>query len=213
MSSGRLPWMAIAMVTAGVGVTGCVPALPETSAPPSANPVSAPVSPGVIGQPSEQTTQRTSSGTPVSPAQIAATRIEQCETQHHLASQNTKTARSDSVTVFDSCDWPAPSSADSDGFTEQSADGPGQGEASDANVVDRITGPCQTFRLSYDFGAQGALEHLAPFDAPSGLITSLDNPGRPWQPGVSALDFYPDRTEVDVVHNDNNALVNATCRN
>lgn len=140
--------------------------------------------------------------------------IEQCESRHSLSTQSTSKTPSDTVTVFDSCVWPPPLYADADGFTEitaQLAQGPGQGESSDATMVDRITGPCHQFRLTYDFGFQGDLQHLQPFTAPPGMVTSLDKPGIAWSPGVPALSFYPSRAEVDVVHNDHNALSDVKC--
>ena len=149
-------------------------------------------------------------------AAVVASHVDHCEVQHQLTAQAQMLVRTVATNAFDSCSWPPPPYADSDGFSEitaQSVPGPDQTEASDATAVDRITGPCRTFDLSYDFGTQGNLKHLAPFLARPDLVTSLDAPGDPWPPGVSALHFYPSRNEVDVVHNDKNGLANATCRN
>jgi hypothetical protein len=141
--------------------------------------------------------------------------VDQCESQHGLTGQTEKISRTVATTAFDSCTWPAPPYADADGFTEitlQTVPGPGQDEASDTDWADRVTGPCRTFVLSYDFGLQGALKHLAPFTAPAGLLTSIDQPGSAWPGGVRALSFYPARDEVDVLHNSNDVLASAACR-
>jgi hypothetical protein len=166
----------------------------------------------------------TSSGTPSpsasattqSATQVAASHVEACEAQHQLTQQHQKVSVTVAVTAFESCTWPAPAYADSDGFTEitvQTVAGPGQDEASDADWVDRVTGPCTTFTLAYDFGFQGDLKHLAPFTAPAGLLTSIDQPGAAWPGGVKSLNFYPARNEVDVLHNSNDVLTSAACRN
>jgi hypothetical protein len=148
-------------------------------------------------------------------SQATAAHVDKCEAQHQLTQQHQKIARTVTVTAFDSCIWPAPAYADSDGFTEitfQTVPGPGQGEASGTDAVDRITGPCKTFTLAYDFGSQGDLKHLAPFTAPAGLLTSIEQPGTAWPGGVRSLSFYPARNEVDVLHNLRYVLTSATCR-
>jgi hypothetical protein len=163
------------------------------------------------GTPSPSASAATQSTT-----QVAATHVDQCEAQHQLTQQHQELSITVAVTAFDSCTWPAPAYADSDGFTKitaQTVPGPGQDEASDSDYVDRITGPCMTFTLAYDFGFQGALKHLAPFTASAGLLTSIDTPGAAWPGGVRSLSFYPARDEVDVLHNSNDVLTNAACRN
>jgi hypothetical protein len=164
-----------------------------------------------------------SSGTPNSSAgataqlarQTAAIHVDQCEAQHQLTQQSQELDITVSTTAFDSCAWPAPSYADADGFTRvtvQDVAGPGVDEASDTDYADRITGPCGTFTLAYDFGVQGAAQHLAPFTAPAGMLTSVDQPGTAWPGGVKSLGFYPARNEVDVLHNSNYLLISAACR-
>ncbi len=150
-----------------------------------------------------------------SATQAAAMHIDKCESQHQLNQQRQTLDITVATTAFDSCMWPAPSYADADGFTQitfQTVAGPGADEASDSDWVDRITGPCNKFTLAYDFGSQGALEHLAPFTIPVGLITSIDQPGTAWPGGVKSLSFYPARDEVDVMHNSNDELSGASCR-
>lgn len=163
---------------------------------------------GTSSPPVSAATQSTSS--------VAAAHVGHCEAQHQLTQQHQELSITVAVTAFESCTWPAPAYADSDGFTKitvQTVPGPGQDEASDADYVDRITGPCMTFTLAYDFGLQGALKHLAPFTAAAGLLTSIDQPGTAWPGGVRSLSFYPARDEVDVLHNSNDALAGAACRN
>ncbi|GAA3431019.1 hypothetical protein [Kutzneria kofuensis] len=140
--------------------------------------------------------------------------VQQCEALHHMSSQHTLIKVSDTARAYNSCAWPAPSFADADGFTQinvVTVAGPGEYEASDATEVDRITGPCREFRLTYDFGYQGELQHKAPFTAPPGMVTDLDQPGSNWSPGVTALSFYPSRNEVDVVHNGHNIVSDVAC--
>jgi hypothetical protein len=149
-----------------------------------------------------------------SSASVIAGHVDQCEAQHQLTAQHQMSPTTAGTAVFDSCSWPPSPYADSDGFTEIAsayAPGPDQDQASGATTVDRITGPCRIFDLSYDFGSQGDLKHLKPFRVGAGVVTSLDARGAPWPPGVSGLNFYPSRGEVDVVHNDKNGLANATC--
>jgi hypothetical protein len=151
---------------------------------------------------------------PPSPEQVAASRVAQCKAQHHMTRQSEQRQKPDSVTAFVSCAWPPLPYTDADGFAEITAETrsrPDESEASGASSVDRIIGSCHTFTLSYDFGYQGDLQHRPPFNAPTGLITSLDAPGSPWPPGASALDFYPGRNEVAVIHNSHNGIADAKC--
>ncbi|GAA2776853.1 hypothetical protein [Saccharopolyspora taberi] len=169
----------------------------------------------VLQSPGERT-DHLSSPAPRSPSpeQIAADRVAQCEAIHRLDAQTQKTTESDSVVAFASCTWPPLPYSDSDGYTEitvEKISRPDGSEFSGDSMVDRITGPCRVFSLSYDFGFQGDLERRPAFAVPAGLITSLDPPGAPWPPGTAALDFYPERNEVDVVHNTRNAISHAAC--
>jgi uncharacterized membrane protein YhiD involved in acid resistance len=147
--------------------------------------------------------------------QVTANRVEQCETQHQLTRQTQKRTPADAITDFASCAWPPPAYADADGFTDitlRSVPGPEQSDPFQVPVVDRITGPCRTFNLAYDSQTQGNPQHLPSFSTRPDLVTSLDSPGAPWPPGVTALGLAPDRNEVDVVHDDNSVLASAACQ-
>jgi hypothetical protein len=121
---------------------------------------------------------------------------------------------SESNQRFLSCSWPPPKWADPDGFviiTSTRHDGPGNGEASDSNVADDISGPCRQFRLSYVFEAQGAQDAIPPFTAKAGLVTNVDQAPKPWPGGVGALGFYPKLGDVVVLRNNNDGLIAAAC--
>ena len=149
------------------------------------------------------------------PPQVAATLVDKCETQHRLSQQHQTVTRSATTTDFDSCIWPAPSYADADGFTQiksRLVSGPGPDDASGTDWVSRITGPCKVFSLAYDFGFEGGFTRLASFSAPAGLLTSLSNPGKEWPGKDKYLGFYPARDEVDVLHNSDDVLSQASCQ-
>jgi len=118
--------------------------------------------------------------------------------------------------VFRACQWP-PTGVDSDGYSEihdDVFDGPGEGEASGASLRDRITGPCSTFVLAYDFADMGSRENVPTLRAARGLVTSMQNLGQPWTPPVDdhmGWQFYPTRDEVDVIKNTHYTLANASC--
>jgi hypothetical protein len=119
--------------------------------------------------------------------------------------------RSDNEVVFAYCDWPSPSYRAQDSYTEiriVTVDGPGEFEASDASLADRVTAPCQQLELSYTFGLQGAVEYLSPFTVSPGTVTSQDAPGEPWD---GELPFSPERGEVVYVHNAHQSLDHARC--
>jgi hypothetical protein len=61
----------------------------------------------------------------------------------------TEEGEKDAVTVFKRCDWPPGPGADSDGYSEIKAVetfGPGESEASDANVADIIKSDCSVLK-------------------------------------------------------------------
>jgi hypothetical protein len=144
-----------------------------------------------------------------------AAQVNACEKAHQLTQQRQRATASESVTVFSSCTWPAPTYAQADGFAQITVTvvaGPGQSEASGADWVDRITGPCAHFTLTYDFGSQGSADHLQPFDLAAGSVTSVDKPGQAWTGNTADFSFYPERDEVDVVRNGRYAVFDVACK-
>ena len=118
--------------------------------------------------------------------------------------------------AFLACEWPPPAYANPDGFSEinvAQVTGPGDYEATDATLTDRISLPpdCVNAEVAYTFGAQGDLEHLAPFILRPGDIRGAlgEFEADEWE---NKLDFYPDRNEAVVLHNANVALDYVRCR-
>lgn len=137
--------------------------------------------------------------------------VSACESAHHLQHQLDVT-RSESGMIFGSCDWPPSPWADKDGYSQitvTTEDGPGVDEASGADEADYIAIPCKTVALAYDFGSQGAFEHLPPIIAHPGDVIGRDGS----VPAVlrSKLPTYPSRNEVVYLHNMKLVLVSATC--
>jgi hypothetical protein len=93
--------------------------------------------------------------------------------------------------------------------------GPGEGNASDSNIRDVITGPCTVYRVTYDFGHMGDMQRGNPIDLPRGMITSIDHLGMPWSPKGNAphgeWSFYPGRDEVNVLRNDHYEPTSIAC--
>jgi hypothetical protein len=155
------------------------------------------------------------------PAQVIATRIADCEHTHHLLRQNELRKSSQGYTEL-SCEWPAPNYADADGYTEIDVTAvpiPGGSEATGADV-DRIVGPCATFRMSYEALNQGGGQHLPPFDVRPGNIVTPG--GQPYvdQPqdfnGATLgmrLGFTPATDEVEVVRDSGAFLELLSCVN
>jgi hypothetical protein len=146
------------------------------------------------------------------PSIESARLIQKCETTHGMSQRSERNANSaGDVITFSACAWPPPPSADPDGYTRivaTAAQGPGQSNASGTNVVDRITGPCSAFSLSYSFGSQGSDMHLSPIIVRTDSVVQVEDPGTAF---AGQLPFFPARGESDVVHNSNYTLDAATC--
>jgi hypothetical protein len=156
----------------------------------------------------------------------AARRIIACERAHGLSlAQEKRAPRAGETSIalsalpagasqvaFASCGWPPPPGADPDGYraiTVTTSNGPGLGDASNRDFVDRIESHCKVLRLSYIYELTGSQIPFAPFKAA---------PGEIWAPGGHAryhfmrvgkigpseyrlgLSFYPAPTEVVVIH-------------
>jgi hypothetical protein len=154
-------------------------------------------------------------------AEAIADRINQCESTHqlHQARELRKTGEGGSYdrSTYDwlSCTWPPSRDSDADGFTRihvDVLDGPGEGEASDSNVRDVITGPCATYEVTYDLTAMGDIQRGTPTRLARGMVTWIDHLGQQWSPnGSDGWTFYPGRDEVTVLRNDNFSPVSISC--
>jgi hypothetical protein len=173
------------------------------------------VVPLIWGKPSATPTPTPAAvvSSPADDPQIRAAQLRACEERHQMTQAQQRFTTSDYAFSFRFCQWPAPSFADGDGFSEitvSTVEGPGAYEALGTTLVDRIHGPCAVFRLAYDFGKMGDSEHLAPFLAhPEELL--FGGKGDPYPGQKNELSFYPDRDEVDVLHNGSYQLFTASC--
>lgn len=139
-----------------------------------------------------------------------ATGLQRCLQQHHLSRAHERQGESSSLT-FASCEWPAPSYADADGFSEiriTYGEGPGESESSDSNVLDRISSNCARLELAYSFGYQGDSRREEPFTANRGDVLSAFT-GRRWDGNTPYP--YPRRDEIVVVRNSHIDLDEARC--
>lgn len=152
-------------------------------------------------------------GSPPSTDTVAQ-RVTQCESTHGMTQQHAMKTLSDSHFAFESCAWPPPSHADADGhltITVFTDSGPDSDEAG-YDYADRLTGPCDAFLVTYDFGSQGAFDHLAPFAVDAGTVATVSQGGARWTGNLSDLPFYPERAEGTVLHNGRYILRDATCK-
>jgi hypothetical protein len=144
-------------------------------------------------------------------AVVQAMEVRACMQQHGLKEAHTTISQGETVT-FASCDWPPPSYAGADGYSEikvVTVAGPGQDEASGTNLADRITAPCQELKVSYTLGSQGLYQHLPPFTVNADEIYWRNR--EIWQGDRSTLSFSPARGEIVILHNDKEILDSATC--
>jgi hypothetical protein len=129
--------------------------------------------------------------------------------------------------TFASCSWPAPSGADPDGYSAivvTTTNGPGEIEASDRTLADRIESNCEPVQLEYFLGHMGTERPVPPFQASPGTIWPMAGGptlrqihfDRIAEIGTPAgdrlrLPFYPSSNEADVLHNCYMALTHAQC--
>jgi hypothetical protein len=145
----------------------------------------------------------------------AATKVAACELQHKMTNAKQSVDNGAGVRQFTTCEWPPSKLADADGYWEiivNSDKGPGDSAASGMNAADRVTGPCQTFEVTYDYGSMGASRHLSPFKVPRGAIwITTYNGGEQWTGDRSTIPFYPDRDEAVILTSDHYGLVDVAC--
>ncbi len=145
-----------------------------------------------------------------------AQRVSQCESAHGMSQQReTKTIGTDRYT-FESCVWPPAQHSDADGHTLISVltvDGPDPNQLG-YNLADRVTGPCDSYQVTYDFGHMGVFAHLTPFAVEAGAIDAVTEAqgGFAWNGDVTTLPFYPERREATVLHNANYIIREAVCQ-
>jgi len=145
----------------------------------------------------------------------AAAKVPACELQHKMTNAKQSIDNGAGVRQFTTCEWPPSKLADADGYWEiivNSDKGPGDSAASGMDAADRVTGPCQTFEVTYDYGSMGASRHLSPFKVPRGAIwITAYNGGEQWTGDRSTIPFYPDRDEAVILTSDHYGLVDVTC--
>jgi hypothetical protein len=143
----------------------------------------------------------------------AAMRIQACEATHHLTAAHAQQQTTADTTVFASCDWPPVPGADPDGYTAITntlVSIPGGSDATGDTWVRRITGPCTQFALAFTYGHMGDMKRLPILTFPRDSVVQISYV-TPTPYDRTKLLFYPDRSEVDVVQNDNLVLDRAGC--
>jgi hypothetical protein len=162
----------------------------------------------------------TSVAATVVPAAKASAEVRACMAQHQMSRSATtgttivlargtlpgetpETAQPDHVTVLRRCDWPPKPWSDGDGYSEiwvQPTVGPGETEASDADVADVIKSSCNRLQVSYSIVAQGYQKSLPAFTSEPNRTVRHD--GKPYRsPPQERLNFYYERDELVVLRN------------
>jgi hypothetical protein len=161
----------------------------------------------------------TRSPDPGTSRQVVADRIAACERLHGMSRQSVFTTASNGY-VARACAWPPPSYADSDGYTEITVESVPIPEGSEASGswVDRIVGPCATFRLAYFAQNQGGGQHLPAFTTAPQTIVSVGGGAYVDDPqdfgGATLgmrLGFTPATDEVEVVRPSGGVLESLAC--
>jgi serine/threonine-protein kinase len=138
-----------------------------------------------------------------------------CIADHHLSGPHQMITPFESQTIFASCEWPAPSYADREGFsaiTVVSTFGPDGEPASGLNRADIIASSCRALKLGYQLNAKGAVTAIPPFEARLGEIVSvLGAFNGPWDGDPSTLPFHPSPNQVVVLRNSHDAITSASC--
>jgi hypothetical protein len=144
-----------------------------------------------------------------------AEKVSNCQRHHKMSRQHQVDGAGTGTVSFKTCTWPPSSITDADGYSEilvNEDEGPGDSAASGVNLAHRITGPCQRFTLTYDYGHMGDSRHLKSFDAwPGSIMVVGYNGGEEWDGDQSTIPFYPSRDEVVVLTSGNYVISNAQC--
>ena len=136
-------------------------------------------------------------------SRAATTSVTTVEARGTLPSETSETAQQDSVTILRRCDWPPKPWSDGDGYSEisvQETIGPGETEASSANIADVIKSSCDSLKISYSIVAQGYQKSLPAFTSQPNRTVWHD--GRVYRtPPQLRLNFYYERDELVVLRN------------
>ena len=131
------------------------------------------------------------------------TSVTTVEARGTLPGETPETAQPDNVTILRWCDWPPRPWSDGDGYSEisvQATIGPGETEASSANIADVIKSSCDRLKISYSIAAQGYQESLPAFTSQPNRTVWHD--GRAYRtPPQPRLNFYFERDELVVLRN------------
>jgi hypothetical protein len=133
----------------------------------------------------------------------ATTSVTTVEARGIVAGETSETAQPDNVTVLRRCDWPPKPWSDGDGYSEISVKvtiGPGETEASGANIADVIKSSCDSLKISYSIVAQGYQKSLPAFTSQPNRVVWHDC--RAYRtPPQQRLNFYYERDELVVLRN------------
>jgi hypothetical protein len=136
-------------------------------------------------------------------SRTAITSTTTVEARGTLPGETPETAQLDNVTIFRRCDWPPKTWSDGDGYSEiwvQPTIGPGETEATSANVADVIKSRCDRLQVSYSIVAQGYQKSLPAFISEPNRTVWHD--GRTYRaPPQKQLNFYYERDELIVLRN------------
>ena len=145
----------------------------------------------------------------------ATTSVTTVEARGTLPGETPETAQPDDVTILRRCDWPPKPWSDGDGYSEisvQATIGPGETEASSANIADVIKSSCDRLKISYSIVAQGYQKSLPAFTSQPNRTVWHD--GRSYKsPPQQRLNFYYERDELVVLRNAKIRLDRIKCVN
>lgn len=158
---------------------------------------------------------------------LTSDRVAACMTAHAMTRPKVIDRGEDvSSEVFRSCEWPPPSYADPDGYSEishQRVPGPDYNRDDitmavvKAAHIDRIQSPCTELEISYSFGRQGWHGYQPSFRVSPGSV--VDPRGDPFTFDEEAIrlgnvvyfGFVPQRSEVLVISNYGWTLEQVSC--
>lgn len=148
-------------------------------------------------------------------AEETQSRIDVCVTAHGLSQPSESEKVAPGRLLFRACDWPPPSGAATDGFSEitvASRDGPGQSEAGGLTIADVFTTECRDIEATYLFDNQGTFVVEKPVLLTKGEIRRIEG-GSVWRPRTAeeASIFAPRRDESIVLSNARYTLDSARC--
>jgi hypothetical protein len=156
---------------------------------------------------------------------VAADQVRACMRQHDLQQAQVTTEKDKYIDTgivpefatikFAQCEWPPPSYAGDEGYSEiivTVVQGPGPHEAAGETLADRIEAPCQKLKLSYSYTKMGGLDRIPPFEISANSIVTMTETGvKPWEGKLYDLHFYPERGEFVVLHGNGHRVDSAEC--